>query len=360
MADKPKVKPSSAGIWIGILLMLVGVGGCAGGIGYSAFTVADKITSVSDDRKVDVPGEQSYDFKGTSSGFVVAYAATESELDQISVTLTGPNGLVKVEDTQLSASSSSTDTGAFRIIGAFSDQPSGKYTLASSGPKGGSVALVSANLGSLLATAAGGLLGGSLLAIIGFLLLVITAVRRSKAKKKFQAGGPPPGMGVAVGGYSPHGTGPGGIPAAAPGGMPPPAPGMAPPAAAPPGMPPFSAPPAPNYPPAPQGYPAAPPAAPAYEQPTYQQPAYQPPPEQYQPPAPTYEAPAPSFEAPAPAYEPPAPTFEAPAPAYEPPPPVYESPAPSSEAPAPEYEAPPAPDSNDYPPPPPPPGASST
>ena len=135
MANGMAKKPSSAGIWIGLVLMLLGIGGCVGGVVLGGVEVANAIEDID---KLAVPVTQEYDFEENASGFIVAFADTSADAKQVSVTLTGPDGT----DLELSSSSSftSTDTDssgqAVEVVGAFDAKQAGKYVLSADGPRG--------------------------------------------------------------------------------------------------------------------------------------------------------------------------------------------------------------------------------
>jgi hypothetical protein len=296
MADKPKVKPSSAGVWIGLVMMLLSFASCGAGCVLAGSEIADAADTA---ERVDVPASQTYDMEADAAGIIIGLAPTASDAKDIEVSLTDENGTAVEVSTSSSFSSSTTESkgDSVEVLGTFEVKKAGTYTLNATGPAGTRVAILNISIGAILGKFFGGIGIGLVLFLVGLILAIVTGVRRSRAKKKAATvgsfGAPPPGGGF-----------PGQVPPApgAPGQIP--APGQVPPA--PQGYP-QQAPPAPAFPPAappaPGGFPPAPPAPAAYPPPA--------------PPAPT----APAPEAP-----------------YTPPP------------------APPAPAPQDVPPPPPPPG----
>lgn len=264
MAEKQKGMPSSAGTLIGILLMVLGLGGCIAGVALGISEIKDAVDAA---QRVDVPANQEYSFEENASGFIVGFGDSSSAASSIDVTLTGPGGAVDLNDSSFSSSGTS-GSDSFEILGAFDATDAGTYTLTATGEEGTRVAIVNLSLGSAVAKIVGGPVGGAVLFLIGLILVIVTMVRRGKAKKRLAAGGftPPPGAGFPPpAGAVPPPPGFGGAPPQAP-----PAPGYAPPA---PQAPP--APPAQGYPPpAPQ----APPAPPAPKPTPWQQPAPEAPP----------------------------------------------------------------------------------
>jgi len=238
MADKSNVKPSSAGIWIGLVLMLLSIVSCGVGCGLAVSEFSSAVDDLSASDRVPVPGSQTYDMGKDAAGVIMGFGDTASEAKDIDVTLTDENGNnVKIEtSTSFTSSNSSTSDGdAAEFLGAFTVSEAGKYTLTATGPDGTSVGILKLSIGSIVAKFFGGIGLGAVLFLVGLILAIVTGVRRGRAKKAMNSGGfngPPPAMGV----------------------PPMPAPGAPP-------MP--GAPPAPGgYPPAPGGYPPAPGAAP--------------------------------------------------------------------------------------------------
>lgn len=277
MADKPSVKPSSAGVWIGLVMMLLSIVSCGAGCVLAASEVSDAADSAT---RVPVPASQTYEFEADAAGIIVGFAKTAGDAGDINATLTGPDGEnVKIESSSsFSSSSSSSDGDSVEVVGAFEAKAAGTYTLTADGPTGSEVAILNISFSSILTKFFGGIGLGFVLFVVGLILAIVTGVRRSRAKKKAAAvgsfGAPPPG-----GGY------PGQVPPA------PGAPGMAPP----PGV----APPAPQGypqqapPPAPGGYPPAAPPAPGGYQPPPTDAPYTPPPAPPAPPAPSAPPPPP-------------------------------------------------------------------
>ena len=308
MADSPKVKPGVAGVWVGLLLMLLGLGGCIGGVTWGAFDVAHAIDGI---ERSPVPGSQKYNFPANASGIVFAFGRSSAEAKQVRAKLTGPSGEeIALDSSSTTFSSQTTDTkgDAVELIGAFSAVRPGVYTLVSEGPPGTEIAIASLSIKGIAAKVGGGIGGGLLFIIIGVIVMTVTLVRRSRAKKN---------LAMNPGGFM-AGDG-GAMPPAIPtpptyGGGYPPSDGSAPPAyPAPPSAPPAFAPPFP--PAAPATAPGAPPSAPPYEPGPPPAPTVSPSP--FQPPS-TFDQPSP-FQPPATYQPPPAFPPQAPPPSFPPP-----------------------------------------
>lgn len=306
MASNPKVKPSVAGIWIGIILMLLGMGSCVGGPVLGVYSL---VSQLSDADRYPVGTPQSFTFEDSAAGMIFGIAATGTDAAQVDVTLTNDStgDVVVLEDSTNLTGESGTDNGeAYEFVGAFGDAPSGTYTMQSSGPAGAEVVLLNISPSSLVTKIVGGIGVGALLGLIGLIVLIVTATRRSKAKKAARAfvpiPAPVPASGPPVGYPQPPGapaayppqsayppppsagapyppaapaappTYPPAPSASAPSGYPPPpsAPGTAPsgPAVGPPPIPPPPAPVAPSVP-DPSGFPPPPaPVAPSVQDPS--------------------------------------------------------------------------------------------
>lgn len=260
MASNPKVKPSVAGIWIGIILMLLGMGSCVGGPVLGVYSL---VSQLSDADRYPVGTPQSFTFEDSAAGMIFGIAATGTDAAQVDVTLTNDStgDVVVLEDSTNLTGESGTDNGeAYEFVGAFGDAPSGTYTMQSSGPAGAEVVLLNISPSSLVTKIVGGIGVGALLGLIGLIVLIVTATRRSKAKKAARAfvpiPAPVPASGPPVGYPQPPGA-----PAAYPPQSaypPPPSAGAPYPPAAPAAPPTY--PPAPSAS-APSGYPP-PPSAP--------------------------------------------------------------------------------------------------
>ncbi len=263
MASNPKVKPSVAGIWIGIILMLLGMGSCVGGPVLGVYSL---VSQLSDADRYPVGTPQSFTFEDSAAGMIFGIAATGTDAAQVDVTLTNDStgDVVVLEDSTNLTGESGTDNGeAYEFVGAFGDAPSGTYTMQSSGPAGAEVVLLNISPSSLVTKIVGGIGVGALLGLIGLIVLIVTATRRSKAKKAARAfvpiPAPVPASGPPVGYPQPPG-------AAAPAAYPPQSAYPPPPSAGAPYPPAAPAAP-PTYPPAPSasapsGYPP-PPSAPS-------------------------------------------------------------------------------------------------
>jgi hypothetical protein len=247
MASNPKVKPSVAGIWIGIILMLLGMGSCVGGPVLGVYSL---VSQLSDADRYPVGTPQSFTFEDSAAGMIFGIAATGTDAAQVDVTLTNDStgDVVVLEDSTNLTGESGTDNGeAYEFVGAFGDAPSGTYTMQSSGPAGAEVVLLNISPSSLVTKIVGGIGVGALLGLIGLIVLIVTATRRSKAKKAARAfvpiPAPVPASGPPVGYPQPPG-------AAAPAAYPPQSAYPPPPSAGAPYPPAAPAAP-PTYPPAP-------------------------------------------------------------------------------------------------------------
>ena len=142
MASNPKVKPSVAGIWIGIILMLLGMGSCVGGPVLGVYSL---VSQLSDADRYPVGTPQSFTFEDSAAGMIFGIAATGPDAAQVDVTLTNDStgDVVVLEDSTNLTGESGTDNGeAYEFVGAFGDAPSGTYTMQSSGPAGAEVVLL--------------------------------------------------------------------------------------------------------------------------------------------------------------------------------------------------------------------------
>lgn len=321
-AQKPKVKPSQAWIWIGLALIPLGIAGCSLLFvsGFSA--VADSLN----DAQVIESGTSGSFRVDTGGQVVVGAVGPDSAVTQVSATVTDDDtgSIITLEDSASFSTSGTVEGGeSFELLGTFEANEGSTYTVEATGPPSTDVR-VGTFPTSVVATFLGGLALGLALPLIGTLMAIIAGVRRRSNRKKLAPAMPqmpPPGM---------------------PGGPPMPgAPQM--PGAQAPGAyaPPQGAPPAPGAV-APPQQPAAPqapqPQAPQPQPPQPQAPQPQgapPPPAQPTPPAQAAPPPAPGqYDAPPPAPAPP--SYEPPPPAATPPPPAPGfSGMPSSDAPPP-------------------------
>ena len=64
MADKPKVKPSSAGVWIGLVMMLLSFASCGAGCVLAGSEIKDAADAA---QRVDVPASQTYDMEADAA-----------------------------------------------------------------------------------------------------------------------------------------------------------------------------------------------------------------------------------------------------------------------------------------------------
>ena len=80
MASNPKVKPSVAGIWIGIILMLLGMGSCVGGPVLGVYSL---VSQLSDADRYPVGTPQSFTFEDSAAGMIFGIAATGTDAAQV-------------------------------------------------------------------------------------------------------------------------------------------------------------------------------------------------------------------------------------------------------------------------------------
>lgn len=315
-AAAPTQKPGGLiGIWIGIILMLIGlVGGIALVVG-GATQVADlakdleRVPLRGGTVQIDETGEQTIYAERPAPGSGASFS-TGSYVDRpdLIITVTDPSGQrVEVTGT-IYGSETYTNNGREGVeVGSFYASQTGTYEISAAAENPGNFTTLAvgqvidfAGIGMIVA----GVIGGGFFVVLGLILLIVFAVKRSRARKRIAMAGRPGGPGgpgwptPAYAGGAPYGGAPGypapGAPApyGAPGATwtPPPA---AAPASTPGWVPPPTVPGAPAAPPVVPVPPVAPPAVDA------------PPPAPD--PAPPADAPAGPYDAPVTPYEPPAP-----------------------------------------------------
>ena len=89
MADKPKVKPSSAGVWIGLVMMLLSFASCGAGCVLAGSEIKDAADAA---QRVDVPASQTYDMEADAAGIIIGLAPSASDAKGIEFSLTDENG----------------------------------------------------------------------------------------------------------------------------------------------------------------------------------------------------------------------------------------------------------------------------
>lgn len=240
--------PNKAPKWwliIGILLFVLGIGGC----GYGVAKAGSFVNDITDDLDETPYGDELVvDGKGNSQGWIFA---TDSSADCVVEDDDGDS----VTITDISSSVDTSSDEGFVGIGAFDVERGVEYTVVCDGPSDdGTFGVFNVNLSDLMLIG-GGIAGGGAGMFFGFIFSLIGLVRRISWGRKRKAGGfgggpsgpmpSPSGAPPAPGGFVP--PAPGGFTPPAPGGFtPPPAPGGPPPA---PGG--FTPPPAPGGPPPP-------------------------------------------------------------------------------------------------------------
>ena len=306
----PKLKPGMLGVWLGLLMMLLGLGSCIGG---PVLAGIDVVSAAEDAEKVALPANELYEFPAASAGMVMAFDAKASDIDA-TLTNNATGEVITLESASSMTSSGSSGSTQFEVVGGFSTDEAGEYTLTATGPEGASIGIANISPKDLLVKLFGGIGIGAVLFLLGLIWMIVTLVRRSKAKKK---GGVP--QGGAPMGYQPSGQAP-----------PMPGAGQAPPM-------PQQAPPMPPMPPMPQQAPPMPPMPGQGQQ---------------LPPMPQQAPPMPQQAPPMPQQAPPMPQQAPPMPQQAPPMPQQAPPMPQQDP----FAAPPAPEGGFPPPPPPSPG----
>ena len=240
----PTKKPPSGMVWVGLILLIVGV---SAGIGFGVYgttVIINDLQVLSGVRPGSTGSSQV-----TATGCRDLYFFTDSgslPSTTPTVTVKDPSGNdVTVSKSGCDATSTSSSASNFKVIGSFTAPSTGSYTLqVGSISSGGSTSRVAAGppiseIGQKVILWFGlPVFFGGFLTLIGLTLLIVGLVRRSKARRAMA--GPPPGAwggppgGYPPGGYPPGPPGGGSYPPAGPPGAP--TGGTSPPAG-PPGAP---------------------------------------------------------------------------------------------------------------------------
>ncbi len=265
--------PGKKGLWIGAILMVIGV---AGGIALVVFGAKSVVDTVNSYRRVDVRtgGSVSFSKAGRYDAFYEHPGIRRRrDLPPIQITLSGPGGQLTIDSdinrTNTTEHYSFGDHEGVRITRFNVAQP-GRYQVRVLGePIGNGVDEIAFGRGSItegILGVIGGVLGGGLVMFIGLIVLITTAVRRGRYRRRMSQAGygtgcVPPGGFASQGPWTPAGPGdaagswspPAGQPGP-PGQWPPPAvppgpPGRPPGWAPPPGQPPASGRAQPSWPP---------------------------------------------------------------------------------------------------------------
>ena len=156
MADKPKVKPSSAGVWIGLVMMLLSFASCGAGCVLAGSEIKDAADAA---QRVDVPASQTYDMEADAAGIIIGLAPSASDAKDIEVSLTDENGTAVEVSTSSSFSSSTTESkgDSVEVLGTFEVKKAGTYTLNATGPAGTRVAILNISIGAILGKFFGGI-----------------------------------------------------------------------------------------------------------------------------------------------------------------------------------------------------------
>ncbi len=195
----PKLKPGMLGVWLGLLMMLLGLGSCIGG---PVLAGIDVVSAAEDAEKVALPANELYEFPAASAGMVMAFDAKASDIDA-TLTNNATGEVITLESASSMTSSGSSGSTQFEVVGGFSTDEAGEYTLTATGPEGASIGIANISPKDLLVKLFGGIGIGAVLFLLGLIWMIVTLVRRSKAKKK---GGVP--QGGAPMGYQPSGQAP--------------------------------------------------------------------------------------------------------------------------------------------------------
>lgn len=250
--------PRRTGLWVGAVLIFIGV---VGGIALIALGAKSLSDTVNGYERVDARqgGVVTFPKAGRYSAYYEEDGVRRrSDIPQIEIVLSGPGG----RQTLTAQADGSTTTEHYSFgdhegvrVTRFTIATPGRYQVSVLGagePSTGRPVDIAFGRGSItkgILSVAGGILGGGLVVFVGLILLVATAVRRGRYRKRMAQGGygggypggpggwPPAGPGAPPGWPAPAGapsTPPGWpAPAGAPGGPPEAPPGWAPPASAP-------------------------------------------------------------------------------------------------------------------------------
>ncbi len=285
--EKPK---GAAGIWIGVVMILVGI---VLGIVLVVVGAKSLISGFDDLQRVPIQGGGVVRIE--ESGTQTIYAERPSTQGgssfstntfsgfgpDVAVQVVGPDGVEVNVSTGGSSETYTYDGREGVSIGSFFASSAGEYRIVTRGEDSGTGRYTTIAVGhglelSGIGAILGGVFGGGLVVLIGIIVVIVFAVRRSRSKKRIaQAAAPYPGSyngpgggwpaapGYAPSGYAPPGYG---APAApTPGGWPPATtnPGWVPPPVTQPG----SGGPGPTWSPPPAPAPQAPPSAAPWQPP---------------------------------------------------------------------------------------------
>ncbi len=196
MAEKNKT--GKAGIWIAILMLLLSLGGCVGGVATTFVRVKNATDSAV---RFNVPGSQAFKFGENgkpTSGMIFGIGPNQTAAESVKVTIKNDT---TGQTLSLDSSSSNVSMNASKnseftsYLGSFKDQPQGSYTVTASGPSGTQVAIAQGDPSAIALPGLVGIGAGVVLGLLGTILFIVALVRRSKAKKaaNMNVGGPVPG-----------------------------------------------------------------------------------------------------------------------------------------------------------------------
>ena len=191
MADSTK---APRGLLIsGLVLLLLGLGGCIGGGVVAAGPVSEFVDSLSN--LEDVPFGEAYEFAGTGTT-----AAVVTTGDALCAAKDSSGQAVQLDQPGADFSGGSADQ-EFDVDSTFSTTEGETYQVVCDGSGGGTFAVITLpdNLSTVAAGAAVGGLGG-LLMVVGVGLLIASLIARSRWKKRQEPAAVPPAPGAGYGG----------------------------------------------------------------------------------------------------------------------------------------------------------------
>lgn len=227
--DEP-IRPRAVWYWVGVLLILAGVGGAVAWFVLGFVSLDD---TVDDFGRVAYPRGGSVSLDEPGEYVIYAEASGVAPVRPSGITVTGPDG--DPVTTDVYSGSITYDFGGRSgiAVSTFSADQSGEYVVEASStlPTAADALAVGPSIaGDLLAAILGGFAIGAIGVLVGVVVLIVTGVRRSRARRDRRPPTPPASWGQAPptwGSPPPIGAGGWGQP-------PPPAPGPPPPAPPPP------------------------------------------------------------------------------------------------------------------------------
>lgn len=201
-------KPSSAAVWVGLVLLIIGV---AAGIGFSVYGGAVIINVIQGGVPTGTTRSITIDSTGCRDLYLFAETGTLPSADP-KVEIRDPSGNpVTISSRTCDNAGSSGSSSNFRIMGSFTAATTGAYSVEVGTLSGGSNTTVKpgpplSEIGQQALLWFGLAFGlGGLLSLIGLTVLIIGLVRRGRARKRLA--GPPPGAWGGPGGYGQPGYG---------------------------------------------------------------------------------------------------------------------------------------------------------